>query len=478
MHAGVPESNSNMSRPFVSVVVLNYNGLRFLDGCLSSLARLDYPRERYEVVLLDNDSADGSSEVAEKRFPWARVVRNGRNLGFAGGNNVALRSPRADYVVLLNNDTSVHERWLSELVEAAERDPSIGMCTSKLLFTLDRARLRLEVCAFRPADAGSTDQRELGVRVLGSSVLQGDDSREIEYLEGFYGQEPSPEGPFRWSAPTATIGLRVDRAGEQASLRLSVAAPRPDGQPVPAALFWGQEQLGRWEIDGRPGSIEVLLPEQLIASATPVIQNSGTLILHNGSGRDRGTVVRGTEAYSEDDLGQYERPEEVFAGCGAALLIRREMLRDIGPFDEDFFMYYEDMDLSWRARRRGWKVLYVPKAVVRHIHCGSSVEWSPLFLFHVERNRLLMLAKNAPLALAAREHLRYAAEAALNLGRYARAFARRSPDSGAVGRRARIQLRVLSSLARLMAGTVAKRRQLKRSERVPASKLLDWMVTG
>jgi O-antigen biosynthesis protein len=467
-----------MAKPFVSVVVLNYNGLRFLDGCLASLAGLDYPRDRYEVVLVDNASVDGSVEVAEKRFPWVRVVRNGRNLGFAGGNNVALRGSEADYVALLNNDAAVHDRWLAELVEAAEDDPTVGMCTSKLLFTHDRVRLRLEATPFRPADAGSTDRRELGVRVLGGSVLQGESTREIEYLEGFHGQEPSPDGVFRWSAPTATIGLRVDGAAGSASLHLTVAASRPDGEPVPVALFWGEQVLGRWAVGGQPRSIELALPEQLIAEATPVIQNSGTLILHNGSGRDRGTLVRGTEAYAEDDLGQYERPEEVFAGCGAALLLKREMLHDIGPFDEDFFMYYEDMDLSWRARRRGWRVLYVPRAVVRHIHCGSSVEWSPLFLFHVERNRLLMLAKNAPLALTAREHLRYAAEVTLNLGRYCRALARRSPAVGVVGRRVGVQLRVLGSLARLLPGTLAKRRRLRRSERVPASKLLEWMVTG
>ena len=462
----------------MSVVVLNYNGLHFLDDCLASLARLAYPEDRYEVVLVDNVSSDGSAEIAAKRFPWVRVVKNSRNLGFAAGNNVAMRNPRADYVVLLNNDTSVDGRWLAELVDAAEQDPMIGACTSKLLFKHDRARMRLEATPFRPAETGSTDRRELGIQLFGGHVTQGGESpRQLEYLEGFYGQEPSPDGPFRWSASTSTLGIRVDRMRGTVVLHLDVAAPRPNGERVSFSLFSGSELLGSWELDGCRRTMEIPVPERVICKASPVIQNAGTRILRDGSGRDRGTVVRGTDAFPEDDHGQYDRPEEVFAGCGAALLLRKEMLEDVGLFDEDFFMYYEDMDLSWRARRRGWKIQYVPGAVVRHHHCGSSVEWSPLFLFHVERNRLLMLAKNAPLGLVTREHLWYAGQAAVNLARYARALARRAPGRHAAGRRAGIQLRVIASLTRLLGGTVQKRRQLRKSERVPVSKLLRWMVT-
>ncbi|MCL4532262.1 MAG: glycosyltransferase, partial [Actinobacteria bacterium] len=232
------------------------------------------------------------------------------------------------------------------------------------------------------------------------------------------------------------------------------------------------------DLSAEPREIDVPLPPELARSATPVIQNAGTLILRDGSGRDRGALVRGTEVFQEDDEGQYDRREEVFAGCGAALLLRKAMLEDVGIFDDDFFMYYEDMDLSWRMRRRGWKVVYVPDAVVRHVHAASSVEWSPLFLFHVERNRLLMLSKNAPLKLAISEHARYLTSVALNLGRYGRSRIFSAPDRAAVGARVRIQLRVVASLLRLLPGTVAKRRALARREAVPSAKLLDWMVAG
>lgn len=467
-----------MPLPFVSVVVLNYNGLRFLDGCLGSLTRLDYPRDRYEVVVVDNVSSDGSARIVEERFPGFHIVRNDRNLGFAGGNNVAMRASQADYVALLNNDTAVDEAWLSELVEAAEADPLVGACCSKLLFMHDRVRVELRSEPFRPRDLGSTDQRELGIQILEARVEQSGVSRPVEYLDGCYGQEPSPNGPFRWSAGRAILGLRLASQGGEATLQLVIAAPRRDGVPVRFTLSAGDRDLGEWEVGVRPASIDIPLPADLIESAGPVIQNAGNLLLREGSGRDRGTVVRGTEVYQEDDLGQYDCREEVFAGCGAALLLRKRMLDEVGLFDEDFFMYYEDMDLSWRARRQGWKVLYVPEAVVRHIHAASSVEWSPLFIYHVERNRLLMLAKNAPATLAVGEHLRYATSIILNLGRFARAMLLRSPDLAALTSRVRIQLRVAGWLISHLPGTIGKRRRLAAREKVPASKLLDWMVAG
>ncbi len=114
-------------------------------------------------------------------------------------------------------------------------------------------------------------------------------------------------------------------------------------------------------------------------------------------------MVRNGLVVQEPDLGQYDREEEVFAFCGAACLLRREMLDELGGFDERYFMYYEDLDLSWRARLRGWRILYVPSAVVRHVHAGSSGEWSDFFIYQVERSRLLMLTKLAR-ARVARPH--------------------------------------------------------------------------
>jgi hypothetical protein len=107
-----------------------------------------------------------------------------------------------------------------------------------------------------------------------------------------------------------------------------------------------------------------------------------------GYGGDRG--------FLEQDRGQYEQPEEVFAWCGGAVLLSARYLRDVGTFDDRYFMYYEDTDLSWRGRLAGWCYVYVPESIVRHLHAASSTEGSALFIHFVERNRFTTLARNAP----------------------------------------------------------------------------------
>ena len=130
------------------------------------------------------------------------------------------------------------------------------------------------------------------------------------------------------------------------------------------------------------------------------------------------------------------------------------------------------------ARRRGEGNSRSGVAVVHHVHAGSSVEWSPFFIYHVECSRLLMLGKNAPFGLAAQEHLRYLASAAMTFGRSARSIALRSPDRQLLGQRAWTQLRVMAFLVGQLPRTLAKRHNLAKRDLVDASKLLDWMVSA
>jgi GT2 family glycosyltransferase len=87
---------------------------------------------------------------------------------------------------------------------------------------------------------------------------------------------------------------------------------------------------------------------------------------------------------------------DVFGASAGAALYLRAMLNDVGGFDESFFAYLEDADLAWRARMRGWRCVFAPGAVVRHHHSTSLGHRSPDKYFLVGRNRVRMLAKNAP----------------------------------------------------------------------------------
>ena len=88
-------------------------------------------------------------------------------------------------------------------------------------------------------------------------------------------------------------------------------------------------------------------------------------------------------------------PYEVFGATGGAAIFRREMLDQVGGFDESFFAFFEDADLAWRAHSHGWRALYAPEAVVYHHHSATAQHGSPAKLYLVGRNRVRTLAKNA-----------------------------------------------------------------------------------
>jgi GT2 family glycosyltransferase len=98
------------------------------------------------------------------------------------------------------------------------------------------------------------------------------------------------------------------------------------------------------------------------------------------------------------------------------VLLTAEYLRDVGVFDEQLFLYYEDVDLAWRGRQRGWRYRYVPGSAVRHVHAASTVAGSSLFDYYNERNRLLTLTRHADRRTVAKALAKYV----LVTGSYAR----------------------------------------------------------
>lgn len=244
-----------------SVIVVNFNGKHYLDECLSALEQQTLPRHRFEVLLIDNGSTDGSVDSVRERFPGIRVFALDENTGFTGANNFGFRVARGRWIVLLNNDTRVSPTWLESLIRACN-EHDIGGVASRLVFKSN------------PDSLNST----------GLSLLR----------------------------------------------------------------------------DGR------------------------------GADRDIDRPASGTRL----------APDEVFGGCGASVLLRRELIDDIGGFDPDLFMYYEDLDLAWRARLRGWRFVYAPDAYVDHVCGGSSSGNSPFVQRQVERNRAMVNLRNASPFLA------------------------------------------------------------------------------
>ena len=120
--------------PLVYVLILSWNGREYLEACLQSAVGQSYPNRR--VLLVDNASTDGSQEYVQAAFPEVELLVNDMNLGVAGGRNVGIRhalESGADYIAILDNDATADPAWVSELVQVARQDPTIGMCASKVM---------------------------------------------------------------------------------------------------------------------------------------------------------------------------------------------------------------------------------------------------------------------------------------------------------------------------------------------------------
>lgn len=122
-----------------------------------------------------------------------------------------------------------------------------------------------------------------------------------------------------------------------------------------------------------------------------VIDVVGHLLYKDGLNRGRGRL--------EEDHGQFDEVEEALFPSGCAALYRKEMLDEIGLFDETFFAYGDDTDIGLRGRLAGWKCLYVPTAIVYHKYSGSTSAYSPQKALWVERNRIWILIKYFPISM-------------------------------------------------------------------------------
>jgi GT2 family glycosyltransferase len=336
-----------------SVVIV---GFRMHDWLRPSIASvLD---QADEVVVVDNGSPD-EVVASTARAMGARVVVTGRNGGFPYAVNIGVQAARGDVVALLNDDAMAEPGWLAGAARQLE-DPSVGAVAPKLVFARPFAEIRLDD---EPRRVGA-DPRALG-RALRTATVAGGDvlplltGAGIHQLE--HGQLDGVDGPWRWTAGPVPFYLPVaedDRPGE-----LDLA------------------------INGEPVRVERIVR---------LINNAGSYLSAEGFGGDYG--------YLSADDGAFDAPAERFAGCGGALVFRREAFRRVGSWAADFFTYYEDLDWCWRARLAGLRCVYEPSGVVRHVGgVSTGGPDNPFVRRLANRNRLLCLARNGPASVLRRE---------------------------------------------------------------------------
>ena len=240
----------------VSVVLVNYRGAPDTIACLRAFADVDWPADRLELIVVDNDSADGSVRAIREAVPGVTVVEAGSNTGFAGGCNLGVAHATGEYVGLINNDARPGEQWVAAAVRAFEADPVVACVASKVLDW---------------------------------------DGKLVDYVDG----------SLTW------FGMGYKREVE-----------KPD--------------TGAWDL-----------------------------------------------------------AKDVLFGTGAAMFVRTELFREVGGFDERFFMFYEDVDFGWRLNLLGHRVRYVPGSVAYHRHHVTMKKFGPFReAYLLERNALLTMYKN------------------------------------------------------------------------------------
>lgn len=128
-----------MLNPLISIIIVNFNGEKWIKQCLDSLQKQSY--STFEIIFIDNASTDKSVKIVQNNYPYVHLILSKSNLGFAGGNNLGYKYAKGEYILLLNTDTWVEADFLSRFIMAFDQIPNLGSVQSKLVLMNSPSKL-------------------------------------------------------------------------------------------------------------------------------------------------------------------------------------------------------------------------------------------------------------------------------------------------------------------------------------------------
>lgn len=250
----------------VSIILVNYNGADVLPSCLKSLERF-LLKENCEIILVDNASTDGSPNLVAEKFPFVKLIKLTKNLGFGAGNNAGAKVAKGEFLFLLNTDTILTSNILPHLIELMYVRSDVGIIGPKLL---------------------------------------------------------NPDG----------------------SLQISFS---------PAICIKGESQARKMHHYAQKKSNLKLIERE------------------------------------------YQEIKELDIVVGAAFFIRANLFHQLGGFDENFFMYFEESDLCQRVQNLGYKILYTPHISLIHIKGHTIKKLADAMAVEYRRSQLYYYQKHRPI---------------------------------------------------------------------------------
>jgi GT2 family glycosyltransferase len=461
--------------PSVSIITVNFNGARFLPGLFTSISNLDYPAEKIEVIMVDNNSSDKSCDIVAQMFPSVKIINLSSNMGYAQGNNAGFAAAKGQYFALLNNDCTVDRQWLSGLVKTILEEGRIskaGAAGSKVLFFYSYILLEFETSGQTLCikDFYINNGQKSGR--MGGCSLEENLCKSIRFIRNCSPSSRKKDGTVTsWSLndgavlalPLADIesslelGLEISNNGNAGNIAVNIKNPGDADKSI---------RVYKGHINEGASKIKISIPEKYNVFKASLVNSCGLEINNSFYARDRGADTI--------DEGQFDKRAEIFAPSGSSLLVSRKMLEETGYFAKSFFTYYEDMDLFWRARLKGWKVFFSPDSVARHHHCGTGVEWSPSFTYYVLRNRLIAIFRCGWCSLFARAYFAFIAAAVLAIAGCAKEFLRgkrcNRPDIA-------IRLRIIFGFFYILPKNIISRLKIRSSKKVPDSQIKKWAIS-